>query len=395
MAMAMAVAKKRREQTESERTKKRRTTTRPPPPISEDDSIIHATIGDAFCWTQCHNLQRSERHQTVDRVLGAYKGLIRAHEDAIHVVTLSPDTNSTNTRNTNSQGADRYRVTVTLQWPDPTPIDSTNKIYKPETIGGWPCMCEENWDAHDKKIRALLHHELKAAVGFLPPHAREYLMKTDPTPFYINSTAPQYGPRVAPITAEGFCYHPDSRWLRDNGMSQSKAKCIEMYQVSEYYEDLEIWGPGGSLLHELSHAYHDKMVEHGFDNALIKKCYREAMAEGLYDNTEVRNGGCCSEQEQRAKHEIEPAYACTDPEEYFAELSTAFLGGLDPNQEYNKWQPFNRAQLRKFDPRAYEMLKIIWKVDCDDDDDQDDDQDQDQDQDEKKETREEPEIDLT
>jgi hypothetical protein len=50
--------------------------------------------------------------------------------------------------------------------------------------------------------------------------------------------------------------------------------------------------------------------------------------------------------------------------EYFAELSAAFLGGLDKDEEYNKWFPFNRAQLKEHDPRAYELLQQVWKVNC-------------------------------
>merc|ERR1712038_194757 len=33
------------------------------------------------------------------------------------------------------------------------------------------------------------------------------------------------------------------------------------------------------------------------------------------------------------------------------------------DEEYNKWYPFNRKQLREHDPRAYELLKRLWKVD--------------------------------
>ena len=55
------------------------------------------------------------------------------------------------------------------------------------------------------------------------------------------------------------------------------------------------------------------------------------------------------------------AYACTNQMEYFAELSAAFLGGLD-DKEYNKWYPFNRKQIEEHDPKAYNMLKRLWMV---------------------------------
>lgn len=43
--------------------------------------------------------------------------------------------------------------------------------------------------------------------------------------------------------------------------------------------------------------------------------------------------------------------------EYWAELSTAFLGlgGTNPEEEYNKWFPLNREQIKSHDPRAYQV----------------------------------------
>jgi hypothetical protein len=48
--------------------------------------------------------------------------------------------------------------------------------------------------------------------------------------------------------------------------------------------------------------------------------------------------------------------------EYFAELSVAFLGGLDDKKEHNKWFPFNRSQLKEHDPRAFHTLCRVWGV---------------------------------
>jgi hypothetical protein len=92
----------------------------------------------------------------------------------------------------------------------------------------------------------------------------------------------------------------------------------------------------------------------GYANKDIQECYEAAMKEGLYDCVRVHGT-----QGPEAR-----AYACQDAMEYFAELSTAFLGGLN-DEEYNKWYPFNRKQLKEHDPRAYALLKRLWKVeDC-------------------------------
>ena len=54
-------------------------------------------------------------------------------------------------------------------------------------------------------------------------------------------------------------------------------------------------------------------------------------------------------------------YFSTNSMEYFAELSAAFLGGVD-GKEYNKWYPFNREQIKEHDPRAFTMLCKMWGV---------------------------------
>jgi hypothetical protein len=135
-------------------------------------------------------------------------------------------------------------------------------------------------------------------------------------------------------------------------MSERKQKCIEINDGLNYKKDLDLWGRGGLMLHELSHAYHHRMLPDGYDNKEILACYKQAMKEGLYDKVKVHGT-----QGPEAK-----AYACTNDKEYFAELSTAFLGGKDKNKEYNKWFPFNRSQLQKHDPRAYNLLCRLWKV---------------------------------
>jgi len=98
---------------------------------------------------------------------------------------------------------------------------------------------------------------------------------------------------------------------------------------------------------------HHGMIADGYSNKEIQHCFDLAMKEGLYDSVKVKGS-----QGPEAE-----AYACTNSMEYFAELSTAFLGGLDGENKYNKWYPFNRQELAKHDPRAYALLSRLWKVD--------------------------------
>jgi hypothetical protein len=142
-------------------------------------------------------------------------------------------------------------------------------------------------------------------------------------------------------------------WLIENGMHPGKIQCVELYDLDYYGETSALWGTGGVMVHEFSHAYHYKCLKDGYDNAEVLECYKAAMKEGLYDCVPVhgRQGPECR------------AYACNNHMEYFAELSAAFLGGLDGDVEYNKWYPHNRKQIKEHDPRAYALLKKVWKVD--------------------------------
>jgi predicted HD phosphohydrolase len=141
------------------------------------------------------------------------------------------------------------------------------------------------------------------------------------------------------------------------GLNPDKALCVEINDGPGYRKDLHLWGLGGVMVHEFSHAYHHRMLQDGYANQEIYECYKAAMKEKLYACVKVHGP-----QGPTAK-----AYACANEMEYWAELSTAFLGGIGPDyadKEYNKWFPFNRQQLKEHDPRAYSLLSKLWKVDC-------------------------------
>jgi hypothetical protein len=267
-------------------------------------------------------------------------------------------------------------------------LDTTNKHYEYSTIGQcqWPIFAEPNWYGYDIQLKNLFASDLDMAISYLPHHCRTVLRDTSPTPFWMNRSL-KYGSKYRPIEGKGMCFHPHQDWLIENGCHAEKSECIELYQAKEYKTSRLLWGPGGLLLHELCHAYHHKCIPNGYNNHDIIKCYKDAMKEGIYNKVRVKG-----KQGPYAK-----AYACENAMEYFAELSTAFLGGIttENNQdgvgenldetaqsskteqkqtkkthgsieEFNKWYPFNRQQLREHDPRAYEMLKKVWKISIND-----------------------------
>jgi len=259
-----------------------------------------------------------------------------------------------------------YQLTTCASVIDNAPLDTSKKDYTDMKIGGWPIKCEKGLfceavveeDENSSyqtllKVRKQMDIDLKAAVLKLPPKAADLLKNS--TPIYINKSQ-EYGPKCVPVRGRGMCFHPDSQWLKENGMATAKCGCIELFQTCEYLDDNHLWhGKGGVMIHELAHAWHNKFLENGYSNQEIERCYKLAMEEKLYDSVKVH----LMDGTRKRR-----AYACTDAMEYFAELSVAFLGGVgdDESLEFNKWFPFNRKELKEHDPRAYEMLKKMWNV---------------------------------
>jgi hypothetical protein len=93
------------------------------------------------------------------------------------------------------------------------------------------------------------------------------------------------------------------------------------------------------VLHELAHAYHHQVLS--FENPHIITAYERARMSGRYDSVPRNNG------------RQERAYAMTDHEEFFAELSEAYFGA-------NDFFPFTRTDLERFDPESFQVIAQAW-----------------------------------
>jgi hypothetical protein len=346
--------------------------------ISEQDTTEKTFSGHAFCLAhvpedQIEKVQKSKSLKDTSSIIAGYRPFPECGttNNQLHLVTISrglkseemccqlvgnirkrrvPAFESSNDDDEESADQVHWIVKAALAKIDPTPWDTSTKVYELKLLGGWPCYLEPNWHCDDPELQSRLEQDLRHAGKTLPPHAVEYLRRN--CPIWVNSTI-KYGPKACPVKGVGCCYHPDKNWLIENGLRAEKQKCVEINDGPGYKKDLDLWGPGGVMVHELSHAYHHRMLPDGYDNKEILACYEAAMKEGLYDCVKVHGP-----QGPEAK-----AYASSNCMEYFAELSAAFLGGTDETEEYNKWFPFNRKQLKAHDPRAYKLLCRLWKVD--------------------------------
>jgi len=137
-------------------------------------------------------------------------------------------------------------------------------------------------------------------------------------------------------------YHPSANWLRDNGYNPEKAGGVEINNVRNFTGWSRDSQPA-MLLHELAHAYMFRFVKPG--SALyegLRKAYNHAVETGIYDAVEYIGGG------------KKKAYALTDINEYFAELSEAYF-------LKNDFYPFTRDELKQHDAEGYAILRRIWE----------------------------------
>lgn len=343
-------------------------------PVTALDHIENTNVGHSFCIACVGSKEeevkiRGNRELDPRFVIGGYRpdkvGIAENNDvQTVQLVTISqrsfkrfrccpPSSSSLRGRQEEGNDFDDLCWSVEAQESeiDSTQIDTRTKVYEESFLGGWPVRLETDWHGGDETLERRLAEDLEIAARCLPEHCSEYLKKS--TPIWVNRFF-KWGPEAKPIIGRGLCFHPEKKWLEENFMHPEKCECIEIYDAKGYLDDCKLWGRAGVLIHELSHAYHHKCTEQGYDNPEILECYNQAMQERLYEWVRVHG-----KQGPMAK-----AYAATNCMEYFAELSAAFLGQPDMNspEEFNKWYPFNRRQIKEHDPRAYELLKRIWKV---------------------------------
>ena len=133
-------------------------------------------------------------------------------------------------------------------------------------------------------------------------------------------------------------FHPARPWLVTHGYNPEKAGDVEICHVRNWVAWSREEQPS-SLLHELAHAYHFRVL--GEKEPEIAHAYEQAMARGLYDAVSYAGGG------------RRQAHAAKNAAEYFAELTEAYFGR-------NDYYPFTRADLLRYDPVGYHVVAELW-----------------------------------
>ena len=117
------------------------------------------------------------------------------------------------------------------------------------------------------------------------------------------------------------------------------ASSVVLYSAENYDWLSDFWSLK-VILHEFSHAY--QLEQWPEDKPEIVKAWEHAKEQGLYKKV--------------ARHDsviLEEPYVMTNALEYFAELSCMYFCGCD-------YAPYNRNELRLYDPTGYEMIEQLW-----------------------------------
>lgn len=189
-----------------------------------------------------------------------------------------------------------------------------------------------------------LRKQLEKAVDALPSDRLSCLMKVKIWLTWDNS-------QLRPVTNNelpGLIFYVPSN-KQYPGIPNWKSTGIE---ISTKYYLLEPWASYRNyfnpywLLHELIHAYQDNYV--GWDDKRVLDTYRTAMDQGLYQMGRVTYADGSFDVGMR------PTHARRDQNEFFAELSVAYLA-------VNWISPRTRQALEKYDSRGYELMKDVWE----------------------------------
>jgi hypothetical protein len=213
--------------------------------------------------------------------------------------------------------------------------------YRAKTVEGWTVLVSDELLEADKaateRAIELLTTQLQEVARVVPPAAVAELRKV---PLWFSPEYPDVQPRAE--------YHPDAGWLRANNRDPAMAKAVEFTNIRIF--ERETRRMPNFTLHELAHAYHDRVLAKGFGNEEIIAVFEAAKEKRLYDRVEQRFGDGRSANVR--------AYAITSPMEYFAESSEAYFST-------NDFFPFSREQLARHDPEMTDLLSKLWRCAAD------------------------------
>jgi hypothetical protein len=206
--------------------------------------------------------------------------------------------------------------------------------YLTRQLKGWTVHVNRELNAAAPDASAKAMHLLETQLEQINQRVPEKALKAlHAVPLWLN-----------PLHAAGDVpraeYHPSADWLQKHGRDPRMARAVEFTNVLVFEKECRRMPM--FVLHELSHAYHDRVL--GFQNKEVLEAFQNACARGVYNSVQQWNGTNTT----KAK-----AYALSNAREYFAENSEAFFGR-------NDFQPFDRDELKAMDPKMHDLLFRVW-----------------------------------
>lgn len=210
----------------------------------------------------------------------------------------------------------------------PTYSCDDNSTYSPVPIGSWKVCIAHDLQVDDvlstqtiTRLTADLTHIETLLPASILLHLQEVFI-------WVERNQP---------TASGAVYHPSEGWLTQNGYPRYWARSVQIGNASNYLNWTAV--QPAMVLHELSHAWHHQVL--GYNNVEIQAAYDTAMSSGIYNSVAYAGGG------------MQTAYATTNAQEYFAELTEAYFWE-------NDFYPFVASELSTFDPTGYNAVVNAW-----------------------------------
>lgn len=220
-------------------------------------------------------------------------------------------------------------LSAILMWLPSVKASEPTSVYKRRQVEGFTILVNPELETHAESAKAAfaeLAAQLKAINGVVPNKPLSALHKVK---IWLEWENRKDG------AAE---FHPSAQWLREHGYNPDKAGCVEISNAAHFVQ----WSRNEQpwmLLHELAHAYRFLTLGEHFTG--VQDAYAQAMREKRYDLVDYVHGG------------KRKAYAATNAEEYFAELSEAYFGK-------NDFYPFTRQELAQHDPTGYRLMVQVW-----------------------------------
>lgn len=208
------------------------------------------------------------------------------------------------------------------------PIYTPSSAYRSEEIEGFTVLVSPEAASHRERMQdvlAELRAQLSDVCKALPPRA---LGELRGTLIWVEWRARDDG------AAE---FHPSRVWLSANRYNPEKVEGVEINNA----ENFLAWSKHqpAMMLHELAHAHLHRSTD--YEQLMVRSAYLSALDSGRYEKVANHDGRSLR------------AYALTDAQEYFAELTEAFFSR-------NDYYPFVRADIEAHDPEGYQVVEAIW-----------------------------------